>query len=864
MKINELKPFKNYHSLQSNVDYLTGNYIVGIKKEDDKIEPIFYYDKSAKDWRMLAEEDLNGDVIRIEQGNSDTNLNYSPYELLAIIRLKEGHRFKVGDDIERFFVYPNYITKIENRLLVEIFEGILDINNQTFKPLNEEVYNIIKSVYTGKNKEFYIQTNDFLYGPVIIDKDDVENEQFKLIPPIGSDSIKKLGDISEQSFLEFETLGTKRKIIKYFHDIKDFLIEEVDFINDEDLIIWATTLPNEKINATELLKGIEQKKTTENERIFTPRLERLKLILDEKKHNKSVNKLIEELKQTENFKEQLDIEKNKILDFRNERNALEEDLEEKKRLLAEKSNEVEKIEKELEKNKKDFENEINEIENTFNRKKLQLETKSKKLEEQRISEASEEYKKLQVKNNELLEEINKNNEVVEKVKSYKEIDNLKSIFKYQKEEEEKNLKKIKQQQQELIEVNKRLEEEFKNKENNATEIITELIKSKPYLNLLNNSNNSQKIDFIPVDYGYNEEKEESFKDINELFDEFSKKLKSVGRDFTGREHFLQNILISIHQNTLTFLCGQPGVGKTSLANIISKSLSPEGRNLEIPIGKGWTSSKDLIGFANPLNNTFHESNGFYKLLKQLNHEESYSNSSLSYVILDEANLSPMEYYWAIFLNKVNQNVSENNLIKIELGKNEVINYPNNLRFIATINNDHTTEVLSPRLIDRANIIILDEDFIEEFRPNYFDESKIQNLQVTFLEIISLFNLKDFSNPIISEFKIEEDKILKEILERLKLLKIKINPRIRNAILQYNSVANKLMYDPLRPIDYCIAQRLLPKINCHGEKYSKVLKELKAFLLKSFNHDDSPSIKVLEKIILNGEENHHFYNFFSSI
>ena len=44
--------------------------------------------------------------------------------------------------------------------------------------------------------------------------------------------------------------------------------------------------------------------------------------------------------------------------------------------------------------------------------------------------------------------------------------------------------------------------------------------------------------------------------------------------------------------------------------------------------------------------------------------------------------------------------------KVNLGEDYVFGIPETLHFVATINNDHTTETLSPRLIDRAWIIIL--------------------------------------------------------------------------------------------------------------------------------------------------------------
>ena len=68
------------------------------------------------------------------------------------------------------------------------------------------------------------------------------------------------------------------------------------------------------------------------------------------------------------------------------------------------------------------------------------------------------------------------------------------------------------------------------------------------------------------------------------------------------------------------------------------------------------------------------------------------------ILLDEANLSPIEYYWAEFM-RVADRSSETAMI--DIGETKEIYIPETLSFVATINYDQTTEELSPRLIDRS-------------------------------------------------------------------------------------------------------------------------------------------------------------------
>lgn len=82
--------------------------------------------------------------------------------------------------------------------------------------------------------------------------------------------------------------------------------------------------------------------------------------------------------------------------------------------------------------------------------------------------------------------------------------------------------------------------------------------------------------------------------------EIQKRLANQGREISFND--VANLVITINQTFITIIAGAPGVGKTSLVEKLSKSygLNEDFGYLEIACAKGWTSSKDLIGFFNPL------------------------------------------------------------------------------------------------------------------------------------------------------------------------------------------------------------------------------------------------------------------------
>ena len=120
-----------------------------------------------------------------------------------------------------------------------------------------------------------------------------------------------------------------------------------------------------------------------------------------------------------------------------------------------------------------------------------------------------------------------------------------------------------------------------------------------------------------------------------------------------------NMYICITQSFLTIFAGNPGSGKTSICNIIANSLglnraldennSDIMRFIPVSVERGWSSKRDLIGYYNPLTKKYDKSNGkIYDALRVLDNEKDNSSFPML-VLLDEANLSPIEYYWAEFM-----------------------------------------------------------------------------------------------------------------------------------------------------------------------------------------------------------------------
>lgn len=343
--------------------------------------------------------------------------------------------------------------------------------------------------------------------------------------------------------------------------------------------------------------------------------------------------------------------------------------------------------------------------------------------------------------------------------------------------------------------------------------------------------------------------------INSIAREFSEKYE---RSYSNE--FVASLLVAHQQSVLSVLSGPPGVGKSSFMRILKNILKQDDRFLEVRVARNWSSERDLIGFYNSLSDAYSPSpTGLYKYLKGVA-EDSIESSSIHTVLLDEANLSPIEHYGANILSIADTESD----YSIQLA-HEKLNIPSDLRFVATINFDMTTEPLSPRLLDRAPVIPFDVFYDQEV--NYSDSeiefalpaSTFQKLfgKASLLTSYEKTELPESINSVIAAMRNNEPEFGIPIIPSKRKLA---------SILSYQSVLTEVLATSAalpQPLasecasDYSVLYFLLPSIDLHGESGRKRL-ELILQVLKS--HDFVYSTKKAEDILNRGQINLDTYNF----
>lgn len=385
---------------------------------------------------------------------------------------------------------------------------------------------------------------------------------------------------------------------------------------------------------------------------------------------------------------------------------------------------------------------------------------------------------------------------------------------------------------------------------------TTLMTMKPYVDTINGSFTADDITLpsvliktsefdLPGDISHQQ---------RTVIEAIQQRLNHKGRSLEAWQ--VANLLICTQQSFITFMAGLPGVGKTSLSRLLAEVQGLAPRLQEISVARGWTSLKDMVGFHNPLANRFQPANtGLYQFLMALDEKSNGEKSpAMSYVLLDEANLSPIEHYWSAFMTMSD---GEGNLA-LRLGQ-KTLRIPQHLRFLATINYDGTTEPLSPRVVDRAPVFVMEANTIIDIgEPS---NEPILELPLSAEKMNKLFGLAG-ETPSFENVEATAFDDIREVLAKVsdKGRPISISQRKTVAIRQYCGRARSIMSPDGETLafDLAVLQHILPQVRGHGPKFGERLKELKKTL---DGHQLIKSTAYLERMIAYGENDLHSYDFF---
>ncbi|MBE6089215.1 MAG: hypothetical protein E7206_14495 [Clostridium beijerinckii] len=895
---------------EKNIEEL--NQIISIKKTDES-ELLSVHGKSMEieneknyDNMMEDKKIINKYIVEVEEKNGF-------YNIYPLFKVEEDRLIKVQEqDYPDYgninvnpwsefskkdynFISPLWICKFEENQLEETINKTkfkidgdkLIKNNNIYSINNEGIYEIVELLEDNPNveelicsdkieiknkpisKKIYIKDSNYVYGPFGY----IQNERgggYYLDKRDSNYIIEKYSLKDNKSYLNISEIespcnnyNNSYVTVVYFHNKKNLIYEKIDIISNEELL-------------NELKKTIRNKNTNYSRNEIEEIRKNINSIinnsLSEQRRNRLKN-LIYENEITDSFIENDLIEIiGSLLEGKETKEFIAKKILSEHEILRKLQN-VELVQSEIESKNKELDNIKQELEETKQKlEKMQVEindAKNKNIQEA-IEKNQFEIKQMTDKKESMEKEIE---ELTQKYESCREIDlrhkKIEELKKKAKEEEDNynvfNRKKV-EMKNEVDNIERQIREKLESALSKYPDIAfdgmiaNEMLESaakwsrKKYIESFENAIASKENVEKAI-------KVKSFEDDN-IIEYIYNRVKRY-RDYSRND--VINIMICLTQGFLTVFAGEPGVGKTSICNIIAKILglfnqnSDYNRFEEISVEKGWTSKRDLIGYYNPLTKSFDKNNGdIFKAFNILHQEHIRGINDFSYyILLDEANLSSMEHYWADFMNVCDLD-KENR--KINLGEDYIYYIPKTLRFLATINYDHTTETLSPRLIDRAWIVLLEVNNYDSVLTDYEE-------QITSDEIVMF---KDLEKCFL-DYELEKElpnqmyKELDEIYIMFKENNISVSPRIDNMIKRYLKVACELFEKTestareFVALDYAVAQKLLPKVSGYGDEYRKFLKDTE----EKFDKNNMMKCKnIIDKIIKKGDANMQYYQFFA--
>lgn len=155
--------------------------------------------------------------------------------------------------------------------------------------------------------------------------------------------------------------------------------------------------------------------------------------------------------------------------------------------------------------------------------------------------------------------------------------------------------------------------------------------------------------------------------------------------------------------------GLSGTGKSSLPRYFAKFSNSN--VLFVPVQATWRDKTNILGYFNDFSKIYSETDFLVRL-----YESNYNPDRLHFFVLDEMNISRVEYYFADFLSTLEFPEEEWKLRVMQLPYNFIppaklengnISILNNAYFVGTANKDDSTFSIADKVYDRAITIDFD-------------------------------------------------------------------------------------------------------------------------------------------------------------
>lgn len=309
---------------------------------------------------------------------------------------------------------------------------------------------------------------------------------------------------------------------------------------------------------------------------------------------------------------------------------------------------------------------------------------------------------------------------------------------------------------------------------------------------------------------------------------------------------IRSFIAGLASSRLLILEGLSGTGKSSLARYFSEFIG-ESSYFEA-VQATWRDRTSILGYYNDFSKTYNET----EFLKRL-YQASFKENHVNIMVLDELNISRIEYYFADFLSVLEYPVDKW-LLKImqlpydfETPKHltdGILKIPANTWFIGTANKDDSTYTITDKVYDRAITIAFD-DRNDEFAVT----EEVKQVKISFNGLTALFN-KAISNKSfgLSEKDRKSFKVLTDFT--YDTFDLTFGNRINHQIDLLTPVYVACGGSKEDALDFMFSRKVVAKLSGRFEDYVKQgLIDLRTLISKTYGADGFPkTVKEINKLL----------------
>ena len=334
----------------------------------------------------------------------------------------------------------------------------------------------------------------------------------------------------------------------------------------------------------------------------------------------------------------------------------------------------------------------------------------------------------------------------------------------------------------------------------------------------------------------------SLKELAEKFRLYLAKTQELYFDIDTVRFFISGFAASHFE----ILEGLSGTGKSSLPRYFAEFI---GANvLFMPVQATWRDKTSIIGFYNEFSKTYTET----EFLSAL-YEANYSPDTLNFYVLDEMNISRVEYYFADLLSVLEYPVADWKLkimsvphdfvppVKLENG---FVRIPENSYFVGTANRDDSTFTITDKVYDRAITL----EFLKK-NDAFTVSENVEKIHVTASALRGLYAAAeaDSANAFNAQDKARLDKISGFVYDTFD---VAVGNRILNQLEKIVPAFIACGGTKEDALDFMLCKKLFSKLEGRFEDYVKpALEETLALMDETYGKGTlSRCEKVIRKII----------------